>query len=98
MVLLIPMIMSSLGVILVVFIGSVCPVNEDPDNDMELAREEGGVFWVAGERRIRWIPGKKHDVEVHNFWVKERHMVCPYCKAGSVPVPRDEIVNGLKEG
>ena len=71
-------------------------MNEDPDSDMELAREEG-VFWVSGERRIRWTPGKKHTLECHNVFMA-RKMVCPYCKAGSVPVPRDEIVNGSSKG
>ena len=77
-------------------IWGVCPVNEDPDNDMELARENGGVSWVEGERRVRWNPSGKHSLECHNYWIG-RGIPCPYCKEGSVAVPRDEIIHGLKK-
>lgn len=36
-----------------------------------------------------------HTLEDHNFWIG-RGRPCPYCLAGSEPVPKDKLLMGLK--
>lgn len=71
-------------------------MNEDSLTDGELTINDDGSYCISSGKRIKLVPSRLHTLEDHNYWVSRFGKDnCPYCKNGSRPAPKDEVIHEL---